>query len=494
MNNCGVARKLATRLFALVLLFLGLYIAAAVGQEADLQQRIREALADTRLQGATVGVHVVALGTGRVLFSRNPMKKFSAASNQKLVTAATALSCLGEVYEFQTLLRAHGNLAGGALQGDLILEGRGDPCLGGRVEQEGALDTFEGWARLLKEGGVKSVGGDIIAHDLFFDAQYVHPDWPKEQLWKRYCAPVSALSANDNCVQITCKPGARAGQPALIAFSPDVAFLQLRNRCKTSSSRHAIWFSREGGSRLVTVGGQVSTKSGGYSGEVTVPEPALYAAALLKEALRREGIPVEGQVRLMQQSEKAGEPRWPTLATKRSPLLQAMRVMLKRSHNLYAEQVIKTVGAESSGSGSWGSGLAEAEKMLRRIGFSADEFDLADGSGLSHNNRLTPALLTALLAEADRSDWGVTLRSLLPNAGTDGTLEQRLKEAPYRGNIQAKTGYIYGTGTLSGYARARSGLQVAFSILINDFKHKQGNYAMKQIEDSICRAIVDCAQ
>jgi len=154
---------------------------------------------------------------------------------------------------------------------------------------------------------------------------------------------------------------------------------------------------------------------------------------------------------------------------------------------------MKTIGAEAQGAGSWEAGAAGAAEILRRIGFSDDEFCLDDGSGLSRENELTPALVTSLLVEMARPPYGSAFAQLLPVAGVDGTLGRRLTEAPYRGNVRAKTGYLSGVGALSGYATTRSGVAVAFSILINDSHNPPGTYSMRQKLDAICRAIIDGA-
>jgi len=475
-------------------LALGTGLGIARADDDALAAGIERVLSEQKLKGVQIGMCVVALPSGRVLYSRRAMQKFIVASNQKLLTAATALTELGSDYEFVTTLYASGKVREGRLEGDLIVRGGGDPTIGGKYEEQDALEVFGGWARSLARMGVQRISGDVVADDAFFDREHLHPDWPREEAWRPYCAPVSALSADDNCVRITCKPAQEEGAPAKVSLSPDISFLKVRNLCRTSQRRHLIWFHREAGSRVVSVGGRILLKSKGYGSEVTVPDPALYAAGLLAEALRREGIEVTGKARLIGEQDLSGRAGWQKLAERRAALLPALRVMLKHSHNLYAEQVIKTIGAEASGEGSWEAGLARAAKLLCTLGFNEEQFQLADGSGLSRKNCMPPALLVALLVHVAGSDFAQTFRDLLPGAGVDGTLSSRFKGNPYKGAIRAKTGHLYGVGALSGYATARSGLQVAFSILINEARNSRGNYSMRPIEDALCAAIVDHAR
>jgi len=482
-------------LLALVTAYAGAVPIARSGVDA-LATQIDAALADKRLAGASVGLHVVALGSGRVLYSRNATTRLLAASNQKIITAATALRELGPAYEFKTTLFAAGAMdtQNGTLRGDLILVGGGDPSLGSPLVGEGPYDQFDQWARSLAGRGIRRVTGDVVAHDGFLDRVHVHPSWPRVQLWRPYCAPVSALSLSDNCITVNVKPAKQVGRLAVVGLDPAFSLLKTVNRCKTSSKRHAIWLERKDGSFTIRVGGHIRKTSRGYPGRVTVPEPALYTAHVLAEALRRGGIQVDGEVRLVSDADLAGRAQWQPLASRRVGLTRVLEVMLKKSQNTYAEHVIKTVGAERRQDGSWEGGLECAAGFLRGLRFDPEQFTLADGSGLSRGNCLSPAVICGVLEAMDRSELGETFRDLLPVSGMDGSLKRRLSSSPYKGKVRAKTGYLYRVGALSGYAETRTGTRVAFSIMINDFKDTGGNWAMKQIEDAVVRAIVDHAE
>lgn len=491
--------KMSPSLARPVLLLSLVCLVIAVGArdasaQTKLEDRIGRILSDRRYRKSSIGIHVVALDTGRVIYSCNATARFIPASNEKLVTAAAALQALGEHYEFRTAVYGAGTMDGALLRGDLILQGGGDPTLGGRREDEDALTIFQRWARVLKARGLRRVAGDIVADDTFFDRVYRHPHWSEEQAWKWYYPTTCALSVNDNCVIVTVKPGASPGDAAVVSTEPASAPVELLNACKTSAKRQSIWFSRKPGDDVITVGGLVQVGSSGYSGEVTVPNPPLYAAALLKQALHAEGVAVDGRPRLADGRDLAREAGATPLCVRRTALVPVLRDMIKQSHNHYAEQVFKTIGAEAAGRGSWESGAARAALMLRDFGLRDDEFSLDDGSGLSRQNRLTPRLLTTVLTRMHGSDHAGTFLSLLSIAGEDGTLEKRLTEPPYRGNVRAKTGYIGGVGALSGYATTRAGTDVAFSILVNDSPTAPGGYSMREILDAICRAIVDCAE
>jgi len=463
--------------------------ARASGASHTLSEHVEAALTHPKLEKATVGVCVVAAGSGRLLYHRNAMESLIPASNQKLLTAATALAELGPDYRFRTELYVLRPRGPDADVGALYLRGGGDPTLSSPSAGYEAEAQFEEWAGLLTAEGVTRVAGDLIVDDSFFDREFVHPDWPARQLWREYCAPVGALSFHDNCVTVTVKPGARAGGPASVRIWPDVPLMEVKNLCKTSERRHLIWFDRQADSPLLRVGGHVRAGSGGYAGRASVPDPGLFAGQAFARVLQREGIELGGRVRrgVLSDSLRRAEP----LAVRSTPLTDVLRVMLEESHNGYAEHVIKTVGAETEGEGSWRAGLARTESLLRSLHFKAGQFKLADGSGISRNNRVTAALICAVLLEVERSGEGELLRELMASPG-EGTLARRFQEADYRDRVWAKTGYLHGVGALSGYARTRSGILVAFSVLINGFPGS--NSEMKRIEDGVVRAIIDHAE
>ncbi len=180
-----------------------------------LAAAIRRIIDAPRFAAATWGIKVVSLDSGRVLFEHNAGKYFVPASNTKLFTAAMALQVLGPELRIRTSLYAAAEPGpDGALAGDLILYGRGDPTLmrpwnGGPYRP----DPLEALARQLQDRGVRTIRGDLVGDDSYFDAPPYGPGWEWEDLRFAYGADPTALTLHHDVVDVWVYParGCRAG-------------------------------------------------------------------------------------------------------------------------------------------------------------------------------------------------------------------------------------------------------------------------------------------
>ncbi len=477
-----------------MILALAAALALSTAAQADLTGRINAALAGKYAkQAGRMGVHVALLPSGKTLYASRPDELFVPASNEKIVTTASALFHLGAEFEFQTLFWADGPLNAGVLQGNLIVQGDGDPNISGRFHGGDVTYLPRAWAHILLRRGVRIIAGDLILDDTLFDRQFVHPSWPADQLNRWYEAPISALSFNDSCQDVVVSPGA-AGRPARVALEPDGGFYTLVNRAvttasRTTASRQPLVISRRSGAAEVIVGGTCLAGRGEERFFIPVDNPTMFFGAALAAELKRAGITLNGVVRLAKSRPPqvaAGDRRVHVIHASR--LLDAVSVCNKNSQNFYAETLFKRTGAKVYGAGSFESGAKAASLFLTQTGILPGTYTLADGSGLSRDNRLTPRQFTTVLAWAFNSRCAEDFVDSLGLAGIDRTMRRRLKDPAYRGTIAAKTGTLNGVAALSGYAFNRRGQVLAFSLLANDTR---GNWAARAVMDDICKALVD---
>ncbi len=477
------------RFFLFIALFatpLGLLLPApgAGAPPSPLVSALSAEVAAAQRNSSAFGVHVARIEDGETVFDWNGDTPRILASNTKLLTTAAALDAFGPGFFIETRFLVRGEVRNGVLKGDLGVVGGGDPSISGRDWAGDSYAVFRQWATALRSRGVRKVAGDLYLASGLFEARRIHPDWPREQLDAWYEAPVDALSFNDNCILIRVRPGAPGTAPEIETIPP-VKILRVDNRAVTVAGRAGNPVVRRQGDLLI-VSGKIGAAKGPFDTWISVPDPTLYFGLSLVDALREEGIEVAG--RTVPVEELPGQV-WERLAAYRSGLLAAIEVANKRSQNFYAESLVKLLGARRCGHGGWREGTTAVGEFLRSFGVPAASFRLADGSGMSRGNQLSPHQMTRLLRHMWFHRWGSEFVHSLPYGGeNNGGWKRRFAGAPYQGNVYAKTGTLADVSSLSGYARAVSGRVYAFSILLNQTR---SNEEAHREQDRIVKAIVD---
>jgi len=464
---------------------------AQAAAPADLAMKLDRTIeASAPLSRAFVGMRVVRLSDGRVLYAHNADRLFVPASNMKLFTTALALSKLGPDYRLSTQIGAEVPLdADGTLAGDLELIGGGDPSLSGREypyrgrAPAGAvysLRALEELADQVLARGLKRVDGNIVGDDSRYVWEPQPGGWSSDSAMREYGAPVSALLLADNTFALTLHPAARAGDSARITLAPAFENFVIDNRVTTieHGPRHIEIYRSATGHEL-HVWGSIPKSDTGYTQELAIGDPALYAAEVLRDALERRGVTVRGEPMARHRFPDeigAGLPHVSVLLAERRspPLLDLLQVMDKVSQNLHAEALLREVAVASghlgSQAGSREAGLEAMQDFLAGIGVSNRGYQFTDGSGLSRATLVSPSAVTALLVSMNRSQYRDDWVNLLPIGGVDGTLGSRFAEHPEAQAIHAKTGTLDHVKTLAGYADSRSHGRVAFSLMINNFE------------------------
>jgi serine-type D-Ala-D-Ala carboxypeptidase/endopeptidase (penicillin-binding protein 4) len=465
--------------------------AAAFGLRDELAQAAEQA----RRVAPALGIHVVDVATGETVYAYAEDEPRILASNTKLLTAAAAVDLLTPGYYLDTALRARGLVVDGELLGDLAVVGAGDPTISGRLYGDDPLYIFRQWGERLRAVGIDRVGGDLVLADGGFEALQVHPDWPRDQLHKWYEAPVSSLSFNDNCVWVVVRPGTIPGDPAQVEILPRISTLGISNQAKTTSKARSqsLVVDRRPGSDVIEVSGWIYQRGDPYVVAVTVPDPERLFGRALLAGLTEAGVVVAGEPRIV---DRLPADEWRVLAEHRTDLSTVLEVLNKRSQNFYAESLVKLLGLELCGKGSWETGGEAVAAFLERAGIARGTYSWADGSGMSRNNRFSARQMTTLLRYMYfHPDGRVFLRSLAYSGESEldppwmtSSLSHRFTEDAYRGNVLAKTGGLDGVSTLSGYVKAQSGKIYAFSILCNS---TPARWRAIEAQDRIVRVLVD---
>lgn len=466
--------------------------AATAALSADLEKMIDGA----GWRGDEWSVLVVSLDRGDTLFSHAADALLAPASNVKLFTTAAALYYLGPDFRFNTFLLTAGAISDGVLEGDLVLYGTGDPTI---AERFGMRQTvWQAFADTLLGLGVREVRGDIVGDASYYTGPGSAPGWQDSYIDAGYAAPASALSYAENIATLRIRPAQQAGWRPEVALVPGGEGIGIVNQATTVArgGRTTIRLFRTTYGAPLTVTGQIAVGSPAVLRAAPLSDPPRYAAAVFREVLATNGIVVSGEIRAVERPEEspvsgrsvfapAFDQRAPirVLAIHNSPpLIEVLDVVNKRSHNLLAEQVLRSVGRVATGEGSVEGGVRAVRHMLEREGNGGSSgLELYDGSGLSVLNRASARSFIALLAFMRGSQMWESFWSTLPEAGARDGL-RRMGRTAAEGNLRAKTGTINRVSALSGYVRAANGETLAFSIVSNQVP---STWRAKRIEDAI---------
>jgi serine-type D-Ala-D-Ala carboxypeptidase/endopeptidase (penicillin-binding protein 4) len=440
-------------------------------QATELEQRLDSLLADARYRGSQVALVVRDAATGEVIYDRNGGNRLLPASNTKLFSSAAALDALGPDFRFHTDVLAAAKVSGGELHGNLYLKGYGDPT---------ALESdYQALAKQVAAAGIRRVDGDLVADDTYFDKVRLGNGWSWDDEPYYYSAQTSALTVapdadyDSGTVIVESSPGAKVGTPAQLNVVPQTSAIQLVNTSTTGApgSAYSLSIERDHGTNVVRVTGSIPADDTGGQEWVTVWEPATYAADVFRRALAANGVRVDGRI-------KAGTT--PVADARRLARDESMTVgelmtpFMKLSNNMHAEALVKTMGAEATGQGSWAAGLAVVRGYAQRAGVDLATVRIADGSGLSRMVNLTADSISDLLVSAQREPWFDSWYASMPIAGNPnrfvgGTLRNRMAGTQAANNVHAKTGSLTGVTALSGYVTAADGKLLVFSMLSNNY-------------------------
>jgi D-alanyl-D-alanine carboxypeptidase/D-alanyl-D-alanine-endopeptidase (penicillin-binding protein 4) len=433
-----------------------------------------------------VGMRVLDLATGHVLFTRRGSVLMDPASNQKVLATATALLRLGSTWRFRTELSGPQPDGDGTIAGDLILRGSGDPSLRGAHLAAMAED--------LARRGVTRIDGRVLG-----DPRRLGSD-------EAFVAGRSPVRVGWSAIEVRVRPGDKIGAGAPASLSPNFDALRLVNQAVTVKGRGriAVSVSRAGEHIQVLVTGKIGLGRHGIVIRRAPPSDTLYAAILMRAALVQAGIEVrgmagvytgEGRDRLvgtpmdadlqlasatplgdtpLALMRKRATPGLALLSVHESvPLPLLIRRVNKNSDNEWAERVLEAAGAETyGGSANTAKGVRALREALTDLGVPASGYLPANGSGLGHQNRVAPATMADLLHKLYFDPRvGPDLLQSLSVGGVDGTTRNRFRNSSAAERVRAKTGTLNGVSCLSGYVGDKSDV-VAFSIMVEGHRHR----------------------
>ena len=456
---------------------------SGAASDTELARTLDNLIDSSEFAAARWGVCVNSLKDGRTLYARNADKVFTPASNMKLFATGVALDLLGADYRWRTsVYTATQPDTSGTVNGDLVLYGRGAPDLSAQTRREGGGSLAQ-LAEDLYNRGLRRVKGNVIGDESYFRGGSLGDGWQWNDIQWYFGAEASALTINNNEVDVNVLPPDKSGAPPLVKVTDLNGYVTVENSMAVAKAeeRMTIGINRGLSDNIVRVWGTFPSGSKGFAARLSVHKPALWAARLFMEALKARGIVIEGNADSRDSRQPPNARFDPTKSVELAfasskPLGEIVRETNKESINLYAELILRTLGRERGALvttstpgrelGDDELGLAVVHLWLSRAGISTEGLAFHDGSGLSRLNLISPRTFTGLLGALSQRGSSQVFRDSLPLSGRNGTLGGRLSALTDR--VSAKTGSLTYDNALSGYATTSDGDVLAFSIICND--------------------------
>ena len=458
-----------------VLLVILLFLCSFNVHAQTMAERLDALLNEELLKTSEAGITVFDLTTGESVYRYQDEKLYRPASTLKIITSVTALARLGEGYTLDTHLLHSGKIENDTLKGNLYLKGGMDPLF-----MEEHMDSL---VSAVVQSGIRCITDTLVADVSMIDSIYWGPGWSWDDAPYAFQPYLSPLMLNGGCVDITVLPTEKDSLP-VIECSPASMFYQITNQAVSHQEQAGKlkitrnWAEHE---NTFVISGNVQRKT---SSSLSIYPSQEHFLRIFIERLQKQGVSI-GTVAYSDKKEPGDG--LVTCFTIRRPLKAVLQEALKESNNLCAESLFFHLARQSSEEIPLDFEIGtEAVNgfMEKELGFNPSNYRIADGSGISLYNYVSPRLLLEYLKYAYyHRDVFLPFYDALPIAGIDGTLKYRMKNTSACRNVRAKTGSVTGVSSLAGYVKAKNGHLLAFVIinqnvmklkLARDFQDKIG--------------------
>ncbi len=434
-----------------------------------IQKSIQNFISDADFEHTTVGIHVVRLSDGKVLGAYEAEKSLATASTLKVITTTTALLQNGADFRYKTPVGYTGKLQKGILVGDLVIKGVGDPTFNSKYFPEN--DAVQKVVDLLKRQKITQIKGNIVLDNSNFSGE-VPPSWTWEDIGNYYGAALYSINYRDNTYKITFRT-TKAGTKARILSVIPKQNLTFENTvlASTVNADNAYIFGSPF-SRERIVSGTLPQFRKSFTVKGSMPNPAITFGEAVKNALQKQGIRVEGKVKINSVGiqEVLGYIQSPTLK-------EIITKTNQHSVNLFAEAMLHLV--KNSKSNQRKDLLKALVEFWKNKGVNTDGLYLHDGSGLSHFNAVNPAFFTEMFRYMAQTKVAGDFKESLAVSGKSGTLKYLGKNTNLEGKVQGKSGSMQQVCSYVGYMTTQKGEKVAFAILLNNFSNSHSQIRQK---------------
>ena len=431
---------------------------------------------DKDLQHASYSFCILDAATGKSLKEYNSELALVSASTMKIVTTSAALGILGKEYTYKTnfyIFQKIDSVTGQSIN-NLLVKGSGDPSFNSSYFYDNDSSFLKPIVQKLKAKGVKKINGSIIADVSYFD-NGIPSTWIWGDIGNYFGAGANGLSYCDNKFSLFYNSGAANTKTELENILPDYFSKKMAiksNVIASGSEDNAIVYG-DPNSYSRTVKGTIPPNKKHYEVEAEMPDPALYFINKLHDELKKNSL-ITNEIKLIVNDnfDSYSIKTEQLVYSHTSPKLEKIIYYTNlKSNNHYAESLLNTLGAiQSNKQGTTENGISVVENYWKERGVDISGLHMADGSGLSRANTITTKIQATILSKIYRDSLMYPVfNASLPIAGKNGSMANLCKGTFAEGNMRAKTGYINRARGYCGYVKTRSGKELAFSVLFNNY-------------------------
>lgn len=458
----------------LVLIFI--FCSCALNSQTSIDAVLETYQKDAQLKHASYSFCVLDAATGKSISEYQSEVALVPASTLKIVTTSAALGILGKDYCYKTKFYT-------ATQFDSTLQknvqvlcvlGSGDPSFGSSYFNVNDSEFIHSIAQQLQKNGLQTFNGDVLIDNSIFNNMI--PDaWIWSDIGNYFGAGSNGLSYKDNKFSVFLNSTASNKEVVVSDVKPlfyKQAF-HISSQVRASGTQDNAFVYGDPYSfseRMIT--GSIPAQKTNYEVEAQAPQPQLYFAYELSKALQKYNLQNKNgaykNISLQSSSLKNNQ----LIYTYSSPKLEKLVYFTNlKSNNHYAESLLNTLGAiKSKQQGSTENGIEAVKHFWKDRGIDISGLHMVDGSGLSRANTITTKIQATMLSKIYRdSSIYIPFNASLPVAGKSGSMTSLCKGTFAENNMRAKTGYINRVRSYCGYVKTKSGKELAFSVIFNNY-------------------------
>lgn len=457
------------RILVLVFCFPLVFGVRAQEVTSRLQQAIKKLESDAQTKYSLIGFYVADAATGKEIFNRNGNVGLPIASSQKVITSITALELLGSDFRYKTFFGYAGEIQNGALTGKLHVKANGDPTLGSwRWNSTKDSAVFGKWVQAIRNTGIKSINGDIVAYGENFSKQHIPDGWIWQDIGNYYGTGAGAVNWHENQYDLFLKSGNSIGDRVeVLPAGSDLQAGPFENELTTAArgTGDNAYIYLPVGDAPALIKGTIPAGEKRFSISGALPDPVQQLKRAFRKNLSGNGIPFNQETADKNAGTEGKDDEKITWLTEHhSPALDSMNFwFLRRSINLYGEALVKTIALERNGYASTQQGIAEIKRFWAARGIDSAALNIEDGSGLSPLNRVTPSALVRVMRFAKSRPWFNSFYHALPE---------------YNG-IRMKSGTIAGVKSFTGFVKRKSGQEYCFAIVVSNYSGSSSSIVSK---------------